>query len=125
MPEMESTHRYNNYVLIQHEDGTVAHYCHLQKGGCLVKPGQKVATGDAIAHSGNTGFSTGPHLHFCVFKTRDGRQRVSVPVKFRTATDQAVTLVSGRSYQREKAGNSAAAAKVSLSGSKPLGGTSQ
>ncbi len=91
--------KYNNYVLIQHDDGTLAHYCHLQKGGCLVKPGQRVAAGDAIAHSGNTGFSSGPHLHFCVFKTRDGRQRLSLPVKFKTSTEASATLLSGHSYR--------------------------
>ena len=91
--------RYNNYILIRHDDGTLAHYCHLQKGGCLVKTGQVVNTGDVIAHSGNTGFSSGPHLHFCVFKTRDGRSRVSIPVKFRTNQETAVTLTSGHSYR--------------------------
>lgn len=91
--------RYNNYVLIRHEDGTLGHYCHLQKGGVLVKPGQTVSTGDVIAHSGNTGFSSGPHLHFCVFKAKDGRTRVSIPVKFRTTQDRAITLTSGHAYR--------------------------
>ncbi len=91
--------RYNNYVLIRHEDGTLGHYCHLQKGGCLVKVGQMVSAGDVIAHSGNTGFSSGPHLHFCVFKTKNGRARVSIPVKFRTNQEKAITLVSGRAYR--------------------------
>lgn len=91
--------RYNNYVLIRHDDGTLGHYCHLQKGGCMVKVGQTVAVGDVIAHSGNTGFSSGPHLHFCVFMAKDGRSRVSIPVKFRTDQEQASTLTSGRSYR--------------------------
>ena len=91
--------RFNNYVLIRHPDGTLGHYCHLQKGGCVVKPGETVETGDVIAHSGNTGFSSGAHLHFCVFKTKDGRERESIPVKFRTMEDQAVTLVSGQAYK--------------------------
>jgi murein DD-endopeptidase MepM/ murein hydrolase activator NlpD len=91
--------RYCNYVLIRHPDGTLGHYCHLQKGGALVEVGQRVTAGEPIAHSGNTGFSTGPHLHFCVFVTRNGRERVSLPVKFRTTTDDAITLVSGRAYR--------------------------
>ncbi len=91
--------RFNNYVLIRHDDGTLAHYCHLKKGGVVVKVGQKVEAGDLIAHSGNTGFSSGPHLHFCVFKAKNGRERESIPVKFKTSTDAAITLVSGRSYR--------------------------
>ena len=101
---------YNNYVLIRHEDGTLAHYCHLKKGGCVVHPGQEVAAGQLIAHSGNTGFSTGPHLHVCIFKTKNGRVRVSIPVHFRTATETATTLVSGRSYR---------AAPVAVASAKP------
>jgi murein DD-endopeptidase MepM/ murein hydrolase activator NlpD len=89
----------NNYVLIRHDDGTLGQYCHLQKGGVLVKPGQTVAAGDPIAHSGNTGFSTGPHLHFCVFTATSGRESASIPVKFRTSDGPALTLVSGRAYQ--------------------------
>ena len=90
---------YNNYVLIHHDDGTLAHYCHLQKGGCRVRPGQVVLAGELIAHSGNTGFSSGPHLHFCVFKTKNGRERESIPVKFKTAGEKAITLRTGRNYK--------------------------
>lgn len=95
---MEFDH-YNNYVLIRHDDGTLGHYCHLQKGGVVVKVGQVVHTGDVIAHSGNTGFSSGPHLHFCVFKAKDGRTRTSIPVRFRTGQENAITLTSGHWYQ--------------------------
>jgi len=92
--------RDNNYVLIRHDDGTMGHYCHLQQHGCLVKVGQRVSVGEPLAHSGNTGFSSGPHLHFCVFKTKNGRERVSIPVKFRVAAaEKAITLVNGHSYR--------------------------
>lgn len=90
---------YNNYVLIRHDDGTLGHYCHLKKGGVCVKPGERVQVGKQIALSGNTGFSSGAHLHFSVFKTKDGRERISIPVKFRTADGAAATLVEGRRYE--------------------------
>jgi len=90
---------YNNYVMIRHDDGTLGHYCHLQKDGICVEPGQRVNAGQVIAHSGNTGFSSGPHLHFCVFKTKDGKERVSIPIKFKTADEQPATLVQGRRYK--------------------------
>jgi len=90
---------YNNYVLIRHEDGTLGHYCHLQKGGVCVKTGERVQVGQQIALSGNTGFSSGAHLHFSVFKTKDGRERISIPVRFKTADAQAVTLVEGSRYE--------------------------
>ncbi len=100
----------NNFIIIRHEDGTLGHYCHLKKGGVKVTPGQIVWAGQVIALSGNTGFSSGPHLHFCVYKTLDGRQRVTIPVKFETADDRAVTLVEGNCYRTPEIGG----AKVAL-----------
>jgi murein DD-endopeptidase MepM/ murein hydrolase activator NlpD len=100
---------YNNYVLIRHDDGTLGHYCHLQRGGCTVAAGQIVVAGEVIAHSGNTGFSSGPHLHFSVFKTKDGRERESIPVKFRTADEPAITLIEGQSYRAAEAQQTASA----------------
>ena len=89
----------NNFIIIRHEDGTLGHYCHLKKDGVKVAPGQIVRAGEAIALSGNTGFSSGAHLHFCVYKTQDGRQRVTIPVKFEDADSRAVTLVEGSRYR--------------------------
>ncbi len=72
-----------NCILIQHSDGTIGIYGHLMKGGSEVKLGDVVGPGDWIGLSGNTGFSSGPHLHFSVFKTKSGTERVSLPVKFK------------------------------------------
>ncbi|HWY76690.1 MAG TPA: M23 family metallopeptidase [Verrucomicrobiae bacterium] len=88
-----------NCILIEHSDGTIGIYGHLAKGGNKVKAGDRVKAGDEIGLSGKTGFVEGPHLHFAVFKTRNGSERVSLPVKFRTSDNQALTLASGREYR--------------------------
>ncbi len=88
-----------NYILIKHSDGTYAHYAHLKKGGNKVKVGQRVRAGDLIALSGNTGYSTGPHLHFAVFKGKDGKHRQTIPVKYRTSKDTAAYLLEKSSYR--------------------------
>ena len=67
-----------NYVRILHEDGSMAVYAHLDYKGVLVSPGERVDIGQAIGRSGNTGFSTGPHLHFSVQVNRS-MQLLSVP----------------------------------------------
>lgn len=88
-----------NYILIQHSDGTLGQYVHLQKGGCQLKVGAHVEAGEFIGLSGNTGHSTGPHLHFSVFKAKDGKHRQTIPVRYRTAGQLAIVLEEGKSYR--------------------------
>jgi murein DD-endopeptidase MepM/ murein hydrolase activator NlpD len=88
----------NNYVLIRHSDGTLGQYAHLLKGGVKVREGDAVADGDIIALSGNTGFSSGPHLHFSVYKTKNGKERESIPVKFKSEESASITLKVGNHY---------------------------
>ena len=69
----------NNLVFIDHRDGTKSWYLHLQKGGSLVKVGDRVVQGQIIARSGHVGQSMMPHLHFHVF---DSERNATVPVRF-------------------------------------------
>lgn len=71
-----------NYVLLAHSDGLFSLYLHLATAGVLVSPGQWVEAGEGIALSGNTGYSSGPHLHFHVQGAELPRTGRSVPVAF-------------------------------------------
>jgi murein DD-endopeptidase MepM/ murein hydrolase activator NlpD len=62
-----------NFVKVQHADGSIAKYWHLQKNGVEVKVGDKVQKGQVIGKSGNTGYTAFPHLHFQVID-KSGKQ---------------------------------------------------
>ena len=88
-----------NYVMIKHADGTIGEYDHLRAFSAKVKVGDKIKTGDLLALSGNSGFTTGPHLHFFVYKALDGGKRQSFPVRFKLdEVAGAGTLAEGRTY---------------------------
>ncbi|WP_411832827.1 peptidoglycan DD-metalloendopeptidase family protein [Pseudoxanthomonas mexicana] len=69
-----------NFIRILHGDGTMALYAHLQPEGVQVRTGQYVRKGQRIGLSGNTGFSTAPHLHF-VLQVNRGMRLESVPFR--------------------------------------------
>jgi murein DD-endopeptidase MepM/ murein hydrolase activator NlpD len=83
-----------NIVRILHDDGTMSLYAHLNWNSIRVVPGQRIARGEYIADSGNTGFSSGPHLHFVVQRNRDGAI-VSVPVEFAGAGGTPLVIATG------------------------------
>ncbi len=70
-----------NSIRVLHEDGSMAVYAHLALEKAQVYPGLTVEAGQLIGYSGNTGFSTGPHLHFAVQLNR-GMKLSSVPFRF-------------------------------------------
>jgi RHS repeat-associated protein len=62
---------YGRFIVVKHNDGYFTLYAHLQQDGVKVRVGQYVGNGQVIALSGNTGGSTGPHLHFEIRKAND------------------------------------------------------
>jgi len=83
-----------NYVRMLHDDGSMAVYAHLDYEGVIVLPGQRVRRGQQIGRSGNTGFSTGPHLHFAIQLNRN-MKLVSVPFEFAGPDGQTLTPERG------------------------------
>lgn len=88
----------SNFVVIEHNDGTFAEYAHLSKNGVLVNLGQKVYEGQIIAISGNTGYSSGPHLHFMVIKVNKDGSNESLPVRFKTKAGIIERFEEGKTY---------------------------
>ncbi|MFE7706758.1 M23 family metallopeptidase [Streptomyces sp. NPDC057486] len=70
---------YGNAIVIKHGNGTYSQYAHLSR--IDVRIGQTVATGEKIALSGNTGNSSGPHLHFEIRHTANYGSAIN-PVSF-------------------------------------------
>ena len=87
-----------NYVIIKHADGTFADYHHLKPGGALVKLGDQVKVGQPIGLSGNTGYSTKPHLHFAVFQAIDGKKVLSLPFRLKTDRGVFTEFIRGQAY---------------------------
>ena len=84
-----------NVVRILHDDGTYAIYAHLNTNTIRVRPGDRVERGEYIADSGNTGFSSGPHLHFSV--VRNAVMRIeSVPVVFSGRNGEKIVPAAGQ-----------------------------
>lgn len=70
---------FNNYILIYHSDGTFSKYVHLKYRGAKVKEGDVVKENDLIGYSGNTGWSSGPHLHIMIYL-----QKIELPETIKT-----------------------------------------
>ena len=83
-----------NFVRILHDDGTMGVYLHLMRGSVQVREGQQVAMGERIARSGNTGNSTGPHLHF-VIQRNVGLALESIPFQFAQPVDSLPNFAVG------------------------------
>jgi murein DD-endopeptidase MepM/ murein hydrolase activator NlpD len=94
---------FGNYVSILHSDGTIAQYYHLEQNGVQVKLGDSITKGQFIAYSGNTGWSSGPHLHFNVYiaSATAEKNRITVKTLFKTGHgDKVEYLEEKKSYSR-------------------------
>jgi hypothetical protein len=97
----EECKKFNNYLFVYHSDGTFAEYVHLRMNGAKFKVGDKVRKGESIAFSGNTGWSSGPHLHF-VCSLPSFEKRPTIKTKFKVNEEFAsIYLQEKRLYLKE------------------------
>jgi len=93
----------DNNIVIRYDDGTYGYLAHLQYKGNVVSAGTRVHAGQLISHSGNTGYSKGPHLHMMQARSLsyDDRRHwffSTIEVKYLTAKDQYVIPEKGHYY---------------------------
>ncbi|HEX2249419.1 MAG TPA: M23 family metallopeptidase [Gemmatimonadales bacterium] len=97
-----------NFLMIKHEDGSVARYMHLTHNGVLVKKGDRVKVGQVVALSGNTGDTGGgAHLHFDVQQCGPNMPPhynqlpcgQTLPITFRNTRPHRCGLVSNERYR--------------------------
>jgi murein DD-endopeptidase MepM/ murein hydrolase activator NlpD len=80
----EAYKNHMNEIEIKHSDGTFSSYAHLKYNGAFVKVGDKIEQGHVIGLSGNTGWSSAPHLDFSVFKKNyKGRKIKTIRFNFK------------------------------------------
>lgn len=83
---------WGKWTLLDHANGLSTLYAHQDL--ISVSPGQKVTTGEIIGYTGNTGFSTGPHLHFSVYAKAGVNVRRFNEIKTVTSCGPASTPVA-------------------------------
>jgi murein DD-endopeptidase MepM/ murein hydrolase activator NlpD len=89
---------YGNWLRIRHSNGLETGYAHLSRYGAGIRPGQRVSQGQVVAYVGNTGASTGPHLHYEIW--RNG-QRIN-PASVRTSEGTILTGNDLVAFRAEK-----------------------
>ena len=90
-----------NFIRILHDDGSIAEYTHLKVNGAVVQKWDRIRMDQHIGYSGNTGWTTGPHLHFTVFVPRFSQSSVTVPVSFVVGPSAlADALLENRRYRK-------------------------
>ena len=93
-----------NYVIIEHDDKTLGRYFHLKQNSVSVKLGDEVKSGDLLALSGDTGRTSGAHLHFVMTKAQEYKETcrsVSIPIKFLCSEGVLDNPIRGRTYCTE------------------------
>ncbi|WP_289665324.1 M23 family metallopeptidase [Flavobacterium panacagri] len=77
-----SKQSFGNYIIIDHLNGEFSFMLHLKKNSIIVKVGDTVKRGQQVGLAGNSGYSTGPHLHYHLQSTSSLATGVGLPMQF-------------------------------------------
>lgn len=89
--------KFTNFISIYHLDGTYSIYAHIKYKGSLVKVGDKVKAGSIIGFSGNTGRTSGPHLHIQI-NLPTYMSHKSIPTPFLDENGNGFYIKQGNNY---------------------------
>ncbi|KOY88098.1 hypothetical protein AD998_06935 [bacterium 336/3] len=90
-----------NYILIHHSDNTFGLYYHFKQNGCVVNEGDAIKQGQLIGYSGNTGWSSEPHLHvnICSYKPQvNDKNMITYETFFATKGNKKTFLQKDKTY---------------------------
>ncbi|MFD1604102.1 M23 family metallopeptidase [Flavobacterium artemisiae] len=73
---------FGNYIVIDHLNGEFSFMLHLKKNSIIVALGDTVIRGQKVGLAGNSGYSTGPHLHYHLQSTSSVETGVGLPIQF-------------------------------------------
>ncbi len=90
-----------NVIVVAHSDGTFARYVHIKRGAAVVV-GQRVAAGELLGLSGNTGFTAQPHLHFEVYGAGPDGKPDTLPIRFESADPRGFEPREGSFYPPQR-----------------------
>jgi murein DD-endopeptidase MepM/ murein hydrolase activator NlpD len=119
-PDSDRVCGHENAVYVLHADGTVLAYVHLTTNGALVRSGDPVAAGQPIGRSGDSGCSSGPHLHVALFRDRTSYTKENtLPLNYHDADgplDARRGLVQGARYSVRRTQSSSPTTDVQVAG---------
>jgi len=96
-PEFSDGGDPGNHVVIDHENGEFSMIAHLQHGTLAVRPGSRVSQGQSIGALGNSGDSTGPHVHYQLQAGPDWTAADALPSRFSNV--EAFPLIRGTFFE--------------------------
>jgi hypothetical protein len=102
IPNLDRRERAGNYVVIDHGNGEYSLLAHLKNGSVKVRAGEPVEAGQIVGACGNSGNSSGPHLHYGLRRAADPGRGMSVPAQFLHYLADGKSVKRGEPVQGQK-----------------------